>query len=143
METAKILGIIVICFFAIIFTMSIAWRIHLYYFEKEKAADKARSDEFYHKALETKDVSYCKQTLWESGCVVKVGQKWNDISVCGLPELGAPKEANISVEKAFKIFCQAAVLNNISICEEFPERYQGSACRGYVHDRNRPREVFD
>lgn len=142
-EAAKVVGIIVICFIAISITASVAWQIHSYYFEKEKAENKARSDEFYHKALETKDVSYCKQTAWDSGCVVKVGQKWNDITVCGLPELGNPKDANITSEKAFKIYCQAAILNNLTICNEFPEKYQQSLCIGYVNDRNRPREVFD
>jgi len=142
-EAAKVIGIIVICIFALGIAAHVAWQIHSYYFEKEKAENKARSDEFYHKALETKDVSYCKNTAWESGCVVKVGQKWNDITVCGLPEMGNPKKENISNEEVFKIYCQAAVLNNESICDEFPEKFHHSLCKGYVYDRNRPREVFD
>jgi hypothetical protein len=135
-ETAKVVGIVIICIFALWFVLQIIWNVHLYYFEKEKAEDRAKSDEFYQKALETKDVSYCKQTLWESGCVVRVGQRWNDSRVCG--DFG-----NLTtVDENFIFFCHAAVFNNISMCANLSNMYKGY-CKDYVEDRNKPMEAFD
>ena len=136
MDPWKIFGIVVMCIIALGFTAHIAWTVHLYYFNKEVAATKVRNKEMLQKAIDTKDISYCKETTWESGCVVRVGQKWNDVSVCGNP-------GNMTtVDENFIFFCHAAVLNNVSMCSNLSKMYKGY-CKDYVEDRNRPVEVFD
>jgi len=132
----KVSTIIVICLVIVVFVINVSWVIYDYHFEKSVQLEKERSKEFLQLALETKNISFCKQTKWESGCIVLVGQKYQDIAVCGSPEL------DLNNTDRMQTFCQIAVLNNKSMCYEMESGLQ-NLCAGYVSTRNKPNQVFN
>jgi len=95
----------------------------------------AHDMELLRKALETNNATLCESTSEEAKCRVLVGQRHDDISACGSPELDY-NNSDLSVP-----WCQIVVLHNETLCDELP-KYSKPYCHDY-YKTNAYDEVFN
>jgi len=88
--------------------------------EKNHAEWEENHEQLLQSALETGDVSYCEKQKYKLGCVVMVGQKYNDITVC---------EQAYGAKSFTEVGCEAAVQGDQSYCEQHLNESELKYCK--------------